>query len=95
MKNENAKSIHRYCLYKLSNFQLTFWIWKKEKDWFDQRIRLDYEKWIKKSNHTMSLCISLIVGKYPSKSEHLNGKTATIGTFFQGTTMILHKKMPY
>ena len=40
----------------------------------------------------MSLCISLLVGKSPSRSEHLYGKTATNITFFQGMMMILHKK---
>ena len=27
-----------------------------------------------------------VLGKSPSRSEHLNTKTATIGSFFQGTT---------
>ena len=30
-----------------------------------------------------TLCISLIEGKSPSRSEHLHGKTAIIGTFFK------------
>ena len=42
-----------------------------------------------------SLCISLIEVKSPSRSEHLNGKTAYIVTFFKGTKMILRKKLPY
>ena len=33
-----------------------------------------------------SLCISLIEVKSPSRSEHLNGKTATLSTFFHEFT---------
>ena len=44
---------------------------------------------------TQALCISLIEAKSPSSSEHLNGKTATIGTFLKGTKIILRKKVPY
>ena len=41
-------------------------------------------------------CILLIQWKYPSRSEHLHGKSATnIGTFLKGKIMILHKKMTY
>ena len=32
-------------------------------------------------NSNIPLCVSLIVGKSPSKSEHFNGKTATNVTF--------------
>ena len=46
-------------------------------------------------NTSRALCISLIEGKSPSKSEHLYGKTATIGTFFKVTMTILHKKISY
>ena len=46
-------------------------------------------------NLKLALCISFIVGKSPSRSEHLNRKTATISTFFQGLMMILHEKIPY
>jgi len=42
-----------------------------------------------------ALCISLIEAKSPSSSEHLNGKTATIGTFLKGTKIILRKKVHY
>ena len=47
-------------------------------------------KWIQSKNvaftyRVNTLCISLIEGKSPSRSEHLNGKIATISTFFQGT----------
>ena len=58
-----------------------------EKFWNDSQI----VKFL--SEVIFSLCISLIVEKSPSRSEHLYGKTATISTFFKGTMMILHKKM--
>ena len=50
---------------------------------------------LKRLFRTKTLCISLIEAKSPSRSEHLNGKTATIGTFFKGMKMILRKKVPY
>ena len=40
-------------------------------------------------------CISLIGGKSPSRSEHSNGKTATIGTFLKDRMIILHNKGTY
>ena len=46
-------------------------------------------------NDTLALCISLIEGKSPSRSEHLHVKIANIGTFKKGMMMILHKKAPY
>ena len=42
-----------------------------------------------------ALCISSIEVKSPSKSEHLYGKTATIGTFLKDTMVILLKKVHY
>ena len=39
--------------------------------------------------------VNIIEGKSPSRSEHLYGKTATIGTFFKGAMTILHKNIPY
>ena len=46
-------------------------------------------------NLVVALCISLLEGKSHSRSEHLYGKTATNGTFFKVTMMILHKKVSY
>ena len=42
-----------------------------------------------------ALCITLIERESPLTSEHLYGKTATIGTFLKDMMMILYKKVPY
>ena len=62
----------------------------------EEKLSYFYKQRGKKFYHTLALCISLIEAKSPSRSEHLNDKSATIiGTFLKGTEMILRKKVSY